>query len=131
MENSTTTTTLSSTTSSTTTLSSTTSSTQPITETTETELCSQCNEPPANFCRCHISERCCKNGHLWYFDTGGNRLEGTSHKVESVENSEVCKQCNEPVKFYCKCEISERLCKNGHSWYYNSNGDRLEGTTHV
>ena len=102
-----------------------------------TELCSQCNEPVVRFCRCIISERCCKNHHSWYYDSKGNRVEGSSHNVQEnvqenvySEKVELCSKCGEAPVAYCKCEIGERICKKGHHWYFDENGYRCEGTSH-
>jgi hypothetical protein len=96
------------------------------------ELCPTCNEPPTSHCRCSTGESICKNGHFWFKAINGNLVKGTSHSTQvfAEEQVELCSQCGEPPRLYCRCEIEERLCKNRHSWYYNKNGDRIEGSTH-
>lgn len=103
-----------------------------LTQMTEpVDLCSQCNEPAIKYCRCSVGESCCKNAHFWYKDVNGNRVEGRAHDNQLMyENADVCSKCQKPVKYICKCEIGEKRCENGHSWYYNDHGDRFEGSSH-
>jgi hypothetical protein len=103
-----------------------------MTDLIEKDLCSQCNQPAVRYCRCCIGESSCANGHFWYRDSKGNRVEGKAHDEQGnyYEDADRCKQCREPAKYFCKCEIGESQCENGHKWYFNNNGDRIEGSAH-
>jgi hypothetical protein len=49
---------------------------------------------------------------------------------EKQASDTICSICNETVLYFCKCEIGEHLCQNGHHWYFDANGLRVEGTSH-
>jgi len=39
-----------------------------------------------------------------------------------------CPQCGEPAIHYCKCQLRDSICKNGHYWFYCPiHGTKIEG----
>lgn len=111
--------------------------------------CPVCSKPAVLFCRCDIGDMMCENKHTFNVDSQGNVAECNSHtatnqsttqsitqststqsNTTNTRDADLCPDCSKEPKYYCKCGISERICENGHNWYYDHNGNKINGSSH-
>lgn len=76
-----------------------------------------------------------------YKETGDDPYESLGNNTHSPyavvsENligrpaSNTCPTCEGKALYICNCEFEERMCKEGHAWYYTSTGVLVLGDPH-
>jgi hypothetical protein len=61
-----------------------------------------------------------------YNDNGYQKQKSTIYstygKVYS-ENNKICPECEDNAISICNCSVRDMICKQGHVWYINSEGE--------
>jgi hypothetical protein len=62
-----------------------------------------------------------------YSDSGGYGIVSTS----AVVTVETCPTCNSTDITECECDIGDKTCSNGHTWFLDMENNQVSGNPHT